>query len=135
MAFAPRRDFVVGAVKVDKGVVYADLLQAVHAFSGLGNLVVDIGNSLGDALAAIAFLSPSRISRASRLPVDAPEGTAARAEMPLSSVTSTSTVGLPRESRISRHRRKQLCSWLVTPCSFIDVFSYAARRALARRTG
>ncbi len=46
---------VVGAVKVDKGVVYADLLQAVHAFKGLGNLVVDIGNSLGDALAAIAF--------------------------------------------------------------------------------
>jgi len=31
-----------------------------------------------------------------------PDGTAARPTTPLSSVTSTSTVGLPRESRISR---------------------------------
>src|SRR5262249_33918753 len=46
--------------------------------------------------------SPSRSSRASRSPVDAPEGTAARPNAPPSSVTSTSTVGLPRESRISR---------------------------------
>src|SRR5512137_928276 len=47
-------------------------------------------------------LSPSRNSSASREPVDAPEGTAARPSAPLSSSTSTSTVGLPRESRISR---------------------------------
>ncbi len=33
---------------------------------------------------------------------DAPLGTAARAKVPSSSSTSTSTVGLPRESRISR---------------------------------
>jgi hypothetical protein len=39
---------------------------------------------------------------ASREPVDAPEGTAARPLMPDSSTTSASTVGLPRESRISR---------------------------------
>src|SRR5512144_1602044 len=39
---------------------------------------------------------------ASWAPVDAPEGTAARPTSPPSSVTSTSTVGLPRESRISR---------------------------------
>ena len=36
------------------------------------------------------------------LPVDAPEGTAARPTVPSSRVTSTSTVGLPRESNISR---------------------------------
>jgi hypothetical protein len=36
------------------------------------------------------------------VPVEAPDGTAARPKAPLSSVTSTSTVGLPRESRISR---------------------------------
>src|SRR4051812_47660401 len=47
-------------------------------------------------------LSPSRSSSASRSPVDAPDGTAARPNAPLSSVMSTSTVGLPRESRISR---------------------------------
>src|SRR3990167_751284 len=39
---------------------------------------------------------------ASREPVDAPEGTAARPMVPDSSNTSHSTVGLPRESRISR---------------------------------
>src|SRR5688500_12960416 len=38
---------------------------------------------------------------ASRLPVEAPEGAAARPSTPDSSSTSASTVGLPRESRIS----------------------------------
>ena len=47
------------------------------------------------------FLSPSRSSRASRVPVDAPDGTPARPKERSSSWTSTSTVGLPRESRIS----------------------------------
>src|SRR5690349_13548634 len=45
-------------------------------------------------------LSPSRNSTASWAPVEAPEGTAARPMAPLSRVTSTSTVGLPRLSRI-----------------------------------
>src|ERR1044072_4872138 len=39
---------------------------------------------------------------ASKAPVEAPEGTAARPVLPSSRPTSTSTVGLPRESRISR---------------------------------
>ena len=46
--------------------------------------------------------SLSRSSKASREPVDAPEGTAARPMSPDSRITSHSTVGLPRESRISR---------------------------------
>ena len=50
------------------------------------------------------FLSPSRSSRASCSPVEAPDGTAAMPTTPVSSVTSTSTVGFPRESRISRAR-------------------------------
>ena len=45
---------------------------------------------------------PSRSSVASNSPVEAPEGTAARPRAPESSATSTSTVGLPRESRIWR---------------------------------
>src|SRR3954452_10162852 len=49
-------------------------------------------------------LSPSRSSTASRVPVDAPEGTAARPCAPLSRKTSTSTVGLPRQSMTSRPR-------------------------------
>src|SRR3990172_5656320 len=42
------------------------------------------------------------IATASCAPVDAPDGTAARPKAPDSSVTSTSTVGLPRLSRIWR---------------------------------
>src|SRR5688500_16346771 len=50
------------------------------------------------------LLSPSRSSTASRVPVEAPDGTAARPVAPLSRTTSTSTVGFPRLSRISRPR-------------------------------
>src|SRR3954451_14492039 len=45
---------------------------------------------------------PSRSSTASKAPVEAPLGTAARVIVPSSRATSTSTVGFPRESRISR---------------------------------
>ena len=48
-----------------------------------------------------SFLTSSRSSRASWMPVDAPDGTAAR-KSPFSVVKSTSTVGLPRESKIIR---------------------------------
>src|SRR5216117_1208703 len=48
------------------------------------------------------LLSPSRNSHASCLPVLAPLGIAARPSAPLSTRTSTSIVGLPRESKISR---------------------------------
>src|ERR1700722_1330699 len=47
---------------------------------------------------------PAATSTAPRTPGDAPEGTAARPATPESSVTSASTVGLPRESMISRPR-------------------------------
>ncbi len=46
-------------------------------------------------------LSPSRNSIASYFPVEAPDGTAARPNAPFDKVRSTSTVGFPRESRIS----------------------------------
>ena len=45
--------------------------------------------------------SPSRRSTASREPVEAPEGTPARAVVPSASRTVTASVGRPRESRIS----------------------------------
>ena len=47
-------------------------------------------------------LPPSRSSTASNSPVDAPEGTPARPVAPEPSVTSASTVGLPRLSTIWR---------------------------------
>src|SRR5256885_2839438 len=54
------------------------------------------------------FLSPSRSSTASCSPVEAPLGTAARPAAPLDRVTSHSTVGLPRLSRISRARTEMM---------------------------
>src|SRR5579875_1200720 len=57
-------------------------------------------------------LSPSRSSSASWTPVLAPEGTAATPRWPVSRDTSTSTVGLPRESRISR-----AVTWTIVPIS------------------
>src|SRR3954447_10789678 len=64
-------------------------------------------------------LSPSRSSSASNAPVEAPEGTAARAIVPSSSPISTSTVGLPRESRISRATIASMVA-TGTPCSRRD---------------
>jgi len=45
--------------------------------------------------------SPSRRSTASRDPIDAPDGTPARAAVPSPSRAVTASVGRPRESRIS----------------------------------
>src|SRR5699024_10226472 len=44
----------------------------------------------------------SRSSSASNSPVEAPDGAAPRPTVPSASTTSASTVGFPRESRISR---------------------------------
>src|SRR3954452_25552178 len=55
---------------------------------------------------------------ASKAPVEAPDGTAARPVLPSSRPTSTSTVGLPRESRISRATTTSMDG---TSISFWDV--------------
>src|SRR5882762_3265226 len=60
--------------------------------------------ALSTPLPPYRLASPSRNSTASRDPVEAPEGTAARPTTPECSTTSASTVGLPRESMISRPR-------------------------------
>ncbi len=56
-------------------------------------------------LPSYLFGSPSRRSTASREPVEAPDGTPARAAAPSASRTVTARVGRPRESRISRADR------------------------------
>ncbi len=65
-------------------------------------LVLTFSTALETPLLIHFFLSPSRSSTASCSPVLAPDGTAARPITPFSRTTSTSTVGLPRESRIWR---------------------------------
>lgn len=69
-------------------------------------------------------LPPSRSSTASWMPVDAPEGTEARTKMPSVVVRSTSTVGLPRESMISRAcTRATAENWRVAVCIVIKYVS------------
>src|ERR1700674_3284902 len=91
MALAPRRDFV--------GV------RSRARWSAASKPVMDLAISLLAFATALSTpfpryfdLSPSRSSRASCSPVEAPEGTAARPSAPPSRITSASTVGLPRES-------------------------------------
>src|SRR5262249_38704366 len=78
-----------------------------------------------------AEASPSRSSSASRSPVDAPDGTAARPNDPSASVTSTSTVGFPRESRISRACTFAMFTFVASFVSSVDlcVLDAADRRS------
>ena len=76
--------------------------------------------------------SPSRSSIASRCPVDAPDGTAARPMTPDSRSTSASTVGLPRESRISRATTSTI-ALIVQLQLVLGVFNLGPRRARPRR--
>ena len=62
-------------------------------------MVLTFSTALSTPLPINAF-PPSLSSTASCSPVEAPEGTAARPITPFSVMTSTSTVGLPRESKI-----------------------------------
>src|SRR4051794_29877525 len=57
---------------------------------------------------------PSRSSVASNSPVEAPDGTAARPVAPERSASSTSTVGLPRESRIWRAWTRSMALMVVS---------------------
>src|SRR5207245_6978833 len=77
------------------------------------------------------FLSPSRSSIASFSPVEAPDGTAARPRAPLSSVTSASIVGFPRESRICRPLISRIA--LMLPPQAAEKDQYSTRPAPARQ--
>src|SRR6266853_6122876 len=98
MALAPRRDLV--------GVSSREIILWSRArWSAASSPAMDLAISLLALATALRTplpryfdLSPSRSSRASCSPVEAPEGTAARPSAPPSRMTSASTVGLPRES-------------------------------------
>src|SRR6185369_16053918 len=78
------------------------------------------------------FLSPSRSSTASCSPVEAPDGTDARPVTPSAKTTSASTVGLPRESSISRARTCsiQLIRYLPFSVSLLNLEFHTHHAAL-----
>src|SRR6185437_16003084 len=77
------------------------------------------------------FLSPSRSSIASFSPVEAPDGTAARPLAPLSSATSASIVGFPRESKIWRPLISRIA--LILPSQAAEKGPHSTRPAPARQ--
>ena len=96
MALAPDARLVLGAVG-SISTRSTRLLLAVETQQRFANFGVDVFDGLLHALCRDNGPSPSRSRSASREPVEAPLGTAARPVAPLSSTTSASTVGLPRE--------------------------------------
>ena len=76
-------------------------VDRVDAGDGFGDLAVHVRDGFQHALAEVALLVAVSELSASRSPVDAPEGRPRVRTRHSRGVTSTSTVGFPRESRIS----------------------------------
>jgi len=93
MALAPRPDlFGVPSSSSSAWSIAACSVASIPSISG-AMVSSTLRTACCTPLPRYRWLSPSRSSTASRLPVEAPEGTAARPHMPDSSWTSTSTVG------------------------------------------
>src|ERR1017187_624448 len=101
MALAPSLSLLAVPSRAHIRLSRAAWSEASAPFSA-DSISLTLATARSTPLPPYRFLSPSRSSIASRLPVDAPEGTAARPKLPSERRTSTSTVGLPRESRICR---------------------------------
>ncbi len=89
-------------VSLNHYLIHTALIGCVQANDCLGYFTVNVGDCRPNILSAVRGSSPSLSSTASFSPVEAPNGTAAIPCVPSANVTSTSIVGLPRESRISR---------------------------------
>ena len=102
IAFAPRRFLfaVPSSSTMISSMVICSVTSRPTSASAISTFTESTASST--PLPRYRFLSPSRLSTASCAPVDAPDGTAARPCWPPPRVTSTSMVGLPRLSRISR---------------------------------
>ena len=114
MALAPSLALVGGAVRVDEHLVDGGLVERRSCPRWRApSLVSTLWTAFCTPLPPKRALSPSRSSTASCSPVDAPLGTAALPTA-VSVATSTSTVGLPRESRISSARTLWILGHLET---------------------
>ena len=96
--------FVVGAVEVDHASIERALVVELAAEQRIAKLAVDVGDGFLHAFAEVARLvAVAQLDRFARSGRRARRHRGARS-VPSASVTSASTVGLPRESRISRPR-------------------------------
>src|SRR5574344_867863 len=100
-ALAPNFDLVFVPSSCNNFASIVVCYKAEKPFKAGAMMLLMCSTALVTPLPKYLFLSPSRNSMASFSPVDAPEGTDALPNAPDSKYTSTSTVGLPLESRIS----------------------------------
>ena len=101
-AFAPSADLSsVPSSAIEEGVDLR-LIERVSTDERGADRLADVRTAPRTPSPAKRSGSPSRSSLASWRPVEVPAGTLARAKLPSLSSRSTSTVGRPPESRISR---------------------------------
>ncbi len=101
MALAPSLDLVFVPSSSSNLLSIATWSVASMPINSSAIILFTLSTAFKTPLPRYLDLSPSRNSSASFSPVEAPEGTAARPNAPLSSNTSTSIVGFPLESKIS----------------------------------
>ena len=122
----PELALVRRAVELDERGVDVGLVGGVGAEEGRRDRLADVLDRLAGRPCRRSGPCRRRAARRPRWrPVEAPDGTPARPTEPSARTTSTSTVGLPRESRISR-----------ASISSISVFTRrlrGRRRPVARR--
>src|SRR4051794_12384945 len=113
MALAPRRDLFgvpSSSISLPSRACWSEASRPVTA-SAISPLT--LATALPTPLPRYSA-PPSRSSVASNSPVEAPDGTAARPVAPERSASSTSTVGLPRESRIWRAWTRSMALMVVS---------------------
>jgi hypothetical protein len=93
--------FIGSAIKSNHHSINLTLILGIHADHNWRNFGAYIFYCTENPFAKITLAAIAKFYRFNA-PVDAPLGTAARDLVPSASAISTSTVGFPRESRISR---------------------------------
>jgi len=99
---APSLGLVGRAVEVDQQPIDDDLVEGVLPSSSKAMVSLNVLDGLEDALAEVPALVVVAQLDGLVGPGAGPDGTAALPTAPSSRITSTSSVGLPRLSRISR---------------------------------
>ena len=95
-------DNKISEIKVVENGLFKNTNNTLNPLKAGAITSLTLPTALRTPLPKYLSVSPSLSSRASLLPVEAPEGTDASALMPHSKITSAATVGVPRESSISR---------------------------------
>ena len=121
--------FIGGAVQLDHGHIDGFLLDGIPADQGIGDLAIDILNRFENTLAEVAGFVAIAQFQGFMNTGGCAGGNCCPAPGAIARMTSTSTVGLPRESRISMAEIDSI----VVSISLI-LFIFDVRRSFADQT-